>query len=479
MNRRLLLIAAALVVAPTVGRADHDALDAAFLKAAPEILSTLKAAKADNVGVLKFRVQKGDAPVSDSVGELNMGLADRLEAALILALPEHDKFGILGRPSLTVLEEKNQAAGLQDDESRAAYFEGKYPLSWGNRKDQTKRGWVTPSAFIVGTAKLNKSLTEVTVTLQTFGPDGKPKDLGKPITVPTSRRTLVEAGYSYVLTKEKAPALFDGARGGKAKSEGVSQFKQEDEDAALKNTLAVNDRVSPEPAKAPALVSLEECPVKLKIFYNDEEVRPAAGQLREPKEGDKVRFVLENTDTDPKALYAVVLKVNGKNTIFSEDAEASYCLKWILEHGQKLEVKGFQVDNENYAPFVVKSDKESMAEADIYGDLAGTVRMVVYRGEQVTEDPSILEKKNTPLNSLAMNAISRGARGLKGKEDPPGSLAALKGLLKNREVDPEGQRGMMVKGDQVVKGNIEKIHFLTLPTVGVADITLRYYAPKK
>jgi hypothetical protein len=479
MNRRLLLIAAALVVAPTVGRADHDALDAAFLKAAPEILSTLKAAKAENVGVLKFRVQKGDGPVSDSVGELNMGLADRLEAALLLALLEDDKFGILGRPSLTVLQEKNQAAGLQDDESRAAYFEGKYPLSWGNRKDQTKRGWVTPSAFIVGTAKLNKALTEVTVALQSFGPDGKPKDLGKPITVAASRRTLVEAGFSYALTKANAPALFDGARGGKAKSEGVSQFKPVDEEASIKDLVVRNDPVRPEAAKTPTLLSLEECPVKLKIIYNDEEVPAVAGQVREPKEGDKVRFVLENTDPDPKAVYAVVLKVNGKNTIFSEDAEASYCLKWILEHGQKLEVKGFQVDNENYAPFVVKSDKESKAEADVYGDLAGTVRMVVYRGEQVTEDPSILEKKNVPLNTMAMNAISRGARGLKAKEDPPGSLAALKSLLKNREEQPEGARGMMVKGDKVEKGNIEKIHFLTLPTVGVADITLRYYSPKK
>ena len=174
-----------------------------------------------------------------------------------------------------------------------------------------------------------------------------------------------------------------------------------------------------------------------------------------------------------------MLKVNGKNTIFSEDAEASYCLKWILGPAQKLEIKGFQIDNESYSPIVVKSDKDSKAEADVYGDLAGTLRMVVYRGEQVDEDPSILEKKNVPLNTLAMNAISRGARGLKPKENPPGSLAALKSFLKNREEAPEGARGMMVKGETVEKGKIEKIQFLTLPTVGVADVTIRYYSSKK
>ncbi|HVK12188.1 MAG TPA: hypothetical protein VM597_25775 [Gemmataceae bacterium] len=477
MNRRLLVFAA-LVIAPTAGRADHDALDTAFLKAAPEIISALKDAKSENVGVLKFRIQKGDGPASDSVGELNMGLADRLEAALILALPENEKFGILGRPSLTVLQEKNEAAGLKDADSRAAYFDGIYPLSWGDRHDAKKKGWVKPSAFIAGTAVINKALTEVTVTLQSFGPDGTLKDLGKPITVPMSRRTLVEAGYSYVLTQKNAPALFDGARGGKAKSEGVSQFKPVDEEVSLKNAVVINDAARPA-AKAPALASLDECPVKLKITYNGEEMPIEKGEVREPKEGDRIVFTLENTDPDPKALYAVVLKVNGKNTIFSEDAEANYCLKWILEHGQKLEVKGFQVDSEHYNEFVVKSDKDSKAEADVYGDLAGTVRMVVFRGEHVTEDPSILEKKDVPLNTMVMNAISRGARGLDPKAIPPGSVAGLKGLLKNRQVQPEGQRGMIVKGDQVKKGNIEKIHFLTLPTVGVADITIRYYAPKK
>jgi hypothetical protein len=348
MNVRLLLVAAALVIAPTAGRADHDGIDAEFQKAAPEILAALKAAKAENVGVLKFRVQKGE---SDSIGELNMGLADRLEAALLLALPESDKFAILGRPSLTVLQEKNDAAGLKDAESRAAYFDGTYPLSWGNRSN--KKEWVKPSAFIVGTAKIDKALKEVTIKLESFGPDGEPKALYKPFTVPVTRRTLVEAGYSYVLTKAAAPALFDGARGGKAKTEGIAQFKQEDEEASIKDLVVRNDPARPEPEKAPALSSLGDCPVKLKIFYNGEEVPVADGQTRDPKENDKVTFVLENTDPDPKALYAVVLKVNGKNTIFSEDAEASYCLKWILGPAQKLEIKGFQIDNESYSPIPV------------------------------------------------------------------------------------------------------------------------------
>ena len=161
----------------------------------------------------------------------------------------------------------------------------------GNRSN--KKEWVKPSAFIVGTARIDKALKEVTIKLESFGPDGEPKALYKPFTVPVTRRTLVEAGYSYVLTKAAAPALFDGARGGKAKTEGIAQFKQEDEEASIKDLVVRNDPARPEPEKAPALSSLGDSPVKLKIFYNGEEVPVADGQTRDPKENDKVTFVLE------------------------------------------------------------------------------------------------------------------------------------------------------------------------------------------
>lgn len=478
MNPRLLLVAA-LVAAPTA-RADHDQIDKQFADAAPRILKTLKGQKAENVGVLKFRVQKGDGPPTDSAGELNMGLANRLEAALILALDPEDTFGILGRPSPIVAAEKNEAANHLTAAGRSAFFEGRYPLAWKSRTNKDE--WISPTAFVVGTAKIAivKGKAEVTVALQSFGPDGKLTDLDKPFTVPASRRTLVEAGYSYVLTKETAPEQFDdGARGGKIKAEGVSQYKKPDEDATLKDLIVRNDPTRPDAGPAAVATSLAGSPVKLTVLYGDKEVPIEGDKMREPKEGEKVTFRLENTDPSPDVFYAVVLKVNGKNTIFSEDAEAAYCLKWILAKGQKLDIKGFQTDNDNYDEFVIKSDTESAVEAVRYGDLAGTVRMVVFRGRVVTEDPSIVEKKNVPTELLTLNAVARGANGIPTIDGRPGSLSELQAGLKGRETEADGARGMMVKGNQTRKGKIEKIFFQSLPTVGVADVTLHYYAPKK
>ena len=68
-------------------------------------------------------------------------------------------------------------------------------------------------------------------------------------------------------------------------------------------------------------------------------------------------FLIENTDA--KYIYAVVLKVNGKNTIFGEDAEPAQCLKWVLEPNGKHEIRGFQEDNGSLTPFRILSTKES------------------------------------------------------------------------------------------------------------------------
>jgi len=76
-------------------------------------------------------------------------------------------------------------------------------------------------------------------------------------------------------------------------------------------------------------------------------------------------------------------------------------------------------------------------------------------------------------------AVSRGSKGLKKGEDMPGSLTALKGDLLDREKALDGARGFIDKSSRTVDNPIDKVYFRSLPTVGVADITIRYYSPKK
>src|SRR5581483_6105032 len=61
-----------------------------FKEAAPKVLAHLQQEGYHNVGVLKFQVKKGNAPASDNVGPINLGIANRLELALVLANKQDD-----------------------------------------------------------------------------------------------------------------------------------------------------------------------------------------------------------------------------------------------------------------------------------------------------------------------------------------------------------------------------------------------------
>src|SRR3954447_13672273 len=87
------LALAATALAASAARADN--LDAALVKHAPEIMAYLRDHKCQNVGILKFRVHKGNQPTGFKVGPLNDNLPGRLEFALIRATSTQDPVGII------------------------------------------------------------------------------------------------------------------------------------------------------------------------------------------------------------------------------------------------------------------------------------------------------------------------------------------------------------------------------------------------
>jgi hypothetical protein len=463
MSIRRLLIALALVTVTVPARADHDAIDGAFVKVAPQIIDRLKERKATSVGVLKFLVQRGDSKPDDAVGELNMSLADRLEAALLLANPD-EKLGIIERASVAVVANNNRLANHRTEEGRQAFFGDTYRLAWGNKK-------VKPSAFVTGLATIAKDLKTVTIKLEMFCADGQVESVGEPFVVPATRRTLVEAGYSYVLTEKAAPSIFDGARGSRTTKGALARIKEEDEE------FAVSQTTSQDGVRFTASSALNDSPVKLTVLYDGKPIAIDGDRVPEPRDSDRVTFLLENTD--PKYTCAVVLKVNGKNTLFLEEAEAGQCLKWILPPRSKLEVRGFQEDESKAVPFKILSARDSEENVFRYGDLTGTVRLTAFRGDQVSEDPSAVEKKDAEPREMHMAAVARGAKSLAKGEDRAGSLAARKADLLGREAQLDGMRGVIDKGTKKEDRPIQRVYFRPLPTVAVADITIRYYSPKK
>src|SRR4051794_28938548 len=154
-----LAVLATLTVGLVAGPAarGEETLDAALLRQAPRVLGDLKAHGVQNVGVLKFRVKKGNEPVSDRVGTLNRDLATRLEIALVLAPDFRMPLGIIRDASAVAAT--IQRANHLNEPGRRALFQARYPLAWGSEQ-------VTPDAFLTGVALLSADLRTVTVSIQ-------------------------------------------------------------------------------------------------------------------------------------------------------------------------------------------------------------------------------------------------------------------------------------------------------------------------
>src|SRR5262249_33928163 len=139
---------------------------------------------------------------------------------------------------------------------------------------------------------------------------------------------------------------------------------------------------------APATTPLRDpaAPVALEIRYDGQpiplEIRDGKAVVREPREGQKVAFVIRKVDTTPDR-YDVVLRGNGVNTLYKDRAAPLHSGKWVLgpEHRETV-VAGYQTGEATAEAFRVLSQAASPANAVRYGPAAGTVTLVVFREER-------------------------------------------------------------------------------------------------
>ncbi len=443
----------------------QDNLDEVLRKKAPELNKYLRSKHYANVGVVKFLVKKGEAAPSDNVGELNLSIANRLEVALVLGNPDED-LGIIQQASRTVAKENNVRASHLTKEGRKAFFDSEYDLAWGPRK-------VPASAFVTGLVTISPDLKQTKIRFQVFDKDGNIADVLNEVTMETTPRILTEAGYSYLLKPEVHAEVFAAAKKSKKnrflQAELVDKIEEQIVYApeAIK-TIPVPATKEPNPYR--------EGPVKLTILYNGKpQTIGADGVVPEPKETDDVSFVLENPT---KNTLAVVLKVNGHNTLFDESyPDLKACHKWILRPGDKQMITGFQIDDKTVKKFKVLAPKESQENEVYYGDSAGMFHMATFQGSVVKEDPSIKVNAVREEAELALAAIGRGTLAV-GDIDA-GSLNALKRTLRGREKGGDGARGLIVQSDAEGKRDIEHFFFKYDYADPIHDVTLRYYMPKK
>src|SRR5262249_53313628 len=128
----------------------------------------------------------------------------------------------------------------------------------------------------------------------------------------------------------------------------------------------------------------------LEILYDNRtqpfEFKDGAAQIPEPRQGQVVTLILKRKATDQQT-YAVVLKVNGENTLGRQRLADLQCRKWIIAPKcPPIVLRGFQMDENVAAMFRVASPAESAARAIDYGRDVGTISLTVF-GEHPKDLP--------------------------------------------------------------------------------------------
>lgn len=347
-QRRFLLIVAGWLLSATFGRADN--LDAALMTHAKEIRDYLRTHHFQNVGVLKFRVQKGEARPSWQVGPLNANLASRLENALILVTDESKPPGIIH--DADKVARARRLPSYASDAGMEKLFQQQFPLASGNQA-------VKADAFLTGLVQIGANLKQAAVTVQAFAPHASRLETVVKFTVPVDRELLNDLGESFALSTQS-----------------VKSRKTRALDIEAAEDAANRDQSPGEPSVQPAEKLLE-----FEIRYDGQpqtlSSSPTEGgkwTVAEPQEGQRVTVFLRTVANER---IGVVLMINGKNSLYEEEAEPAACKKWILDPGDVIEVKGFQVDENNTKPFRVLSATGS--EAVTFTDNLGLMGIYVFR----------------------------------------------------------------------------------------------------
>jgi hypothetical protein len=452
----------ALAVAAAPAAAGESLAETLYDKA-DAVLQKLQTRQMTAVGVLKFTTEGKDA---DKLNELGTTLAVRTQMALVLKNKNPD-FVVIENPNRQVVDAGMKVNHL-DEKGRQAFFTRKYVPAFGEQK-------VAASGFVVGTGRLSDDRKTLALKLQVFDATGKLDDLTAEWKVDADPDLLGEAGDSHALNKEQREAVAKG----KAVDKGVVQAlaaKTAAEGVNAEPPAKAVKVVKGEPAalKAPVALNsaLDTCPVKWVVRYNDQDQPVSGGLVPEPGEKDKVAFFLHNTSADET--FGVVLLVNGENTLYKERQAVAKCRKWVLAPGDKALVTGFQTSADKSAEFEVVRPDSPKANGVRYSENLGLFRMVVFAGQITDKDP-----KPTDVQVFDEVQVVANAR-LNDRPDGvrPASLNQLKGKLTLEGMSMKTSRGVVVAGKEG-DSKTEQVFFAPVSDQPVADITLRYFHPKK
>lgn len=444
----------------------HDPLIVAIGEKAPEVVKYLDKMNLTNVGVLKFLVQRPGEKLSDNAGELNRNMADYMEVALVQAAPERvmgqtERLRIIKKASEKIAKQNNPEFTHKTEDGRKLFFDLTYDLFWGREK-------VKADAFITGTVIFDKE-QKAHIQFQIFDKTGKMSNLLDEIKMTPTLKMLTNAGYSLALAEEmlKKPDVVNIVGG--------ASFSVPTVNNANKPDLLITSpdvKLAGDPYRSP---------VRVTVRYKSADGRTTDqaivdGAIREPNEKEKVSILIENPT---EYTFAVLVRINGLNTIFPEKVchDPRLCHKWILKPGQKEVIEGFQTNDKKYTAFRVLSPAESKKDEVNYGNDVGTIQIISFKGEIVNKDPDEALTLKQDDNDRRKIAITRGSLTF-GEGAPPATLKELQAHLKDTgKLFSGAPRGLIGK-DPDGEGTKEIERFYFRSDVEAQNATIRYYKPE-
>jgi len=415
---------------------DLPTLEQALIKRAPKVIAHLQSKQYQNVGVLKFLVVKDGKKFSDNVGSMNLLLARQVETALIVMNDPKQPVGIVDNASAVAA--KTAGANHLTREGRLKLFEPRYPLAWG-------KATVMVDAFVTGVADVSADLGKVTLGLLVFDArDNKLEPMGNDLVAALRPNQLVDLGESFMVR-----GLFDG---------GTVEVKN-----PVTPTHLIHQAVKVREQKEKHPLQETVAPISLGILYDGKEVKPqyrdGKAYIPEPHEGQKVELVLKSVAK--KGRFAVVLKVNGENTIERERLPDLHCHKWVLEAGEgPYSIKGYQVGDNTALAFRVAGVAESQEREINYGADVGTITMTVFREGKAAKPGKDLLDYDKAYEGI-VEKVQR-------PKEPANNYHALKAQLL-----ADANRGLIVEGHPI-ESVTRTVTFVPDPAP-VMCVTVVYY----
>jgi len=467
--RSITILFVCLLVVYLRGAAHAVDIDTSVMRSAPKVWDRVHSWNAQTVAVLPFRVQARNGDELFHVGQINHGLSRRLENAMRATID-------LEKPEVVILRDAADAAHRQlgnpsyvTPESRRRLFDVSYPPAWGNNPDQRLRA----DAFVTGMVAVSDDGLQVTLRIEGFS-RVRPESLERiaEMIVPMDRFMAVDLGRGFSASRG------DGLGVGMSEKEIVEVYVHGRPSSTDPGSTPV--AVSPVSTTiASAQSTWEQFPVELTLFYGGKPqelgTEGSSGvmpferntfQLRaeEPASGTLVTVGLRNRTAER---IAVVLTINGVNTLLEETGSARNLSRWVLEPEKEYLVKGFyQQDLKTYKPIVGLSDEQSKAAASQFSAEAGLVHLYVFKsqdypagGEQTPKLP-VTARMDLEKQPTAQAANREQAR------DGAVKLAKI-----------ELPRGLMGPG---TASGVEQLTPTTISEVtNIATLIIRYYVPQK